>query len=232
MKVSVDHGIFHYFHQAWTIEISYALNGGILPPGYFALAEQVLGGPIPDVVTLQRQSTESLPGSGGGLALADAPPQARFVTSVDADIYADRANRILIKHDSGQVVAVIEILSPGNKSSQQPCARSWKRRATLAAGNHAGGRSLPALAAQSAGHHKAIWDSFCDEPFELPSDKPLTAAAYFAGAPKKPTSSRSLSAMCCPVCRCSSTPTSMFLRSWNQLTKPRGRSARPSCGRW
>ncbi len=33
------------------------------------------------------------------------------------------------------------------------------------------------------GIHKAIWDSFCDEPFELPSDKPLTVAAYFAGIP-------------------------------------------------
>ncbi len=32
---------------------------------------------------------------------------------------------------------------------------------------------------------KAIWDSFCDEPFELPSDKPLTVAANFAGIPKK-----------------------------------------------
>jgi len=34
------------------------------------------------------------------------------------------------------------------------------------------------------GIHKAIWDSFCDEPFELPADKPLTAVAYFAGIPK------------------------------------------------
>ena len=34
------------------------------------------------------------------------------------------------------------------------------------------------------GIHKAIWDTLCDEPFELPSDKPLTAAAYFAGTPK------------------------------------------------
>lgn len=83
----VDHGIFHDFHQAWTIEIRNALNGGILPAGYFALAEQVVSGPILDVVTLQRQPHAGLPGSGGGLALADAPPpQARFVTSVEADV--------------------------------------------------------------------------------------------------------------------------------------------------
>jgi hypothetical protein len=30
-----------------------SLNGGLLPPGYMALAEQVTGRPIPDVVTLQ-----------------------------------------------------------------------------------------------------------------------------------------------------------------------------------
>ena len=51
----VEPGIFHDFHQAWTVEIRNALNGGGLPAGYFALAEQVLGGPIPDVVTLQRR---------------------------------------------------------------------------------------------------------------------------------------------------------------------------------
>ena len=36
----------------------------------------------------------------------------------------------------------------------------------------------------SQGIHKAIWDSFCDEPFRLPADKLLTVAAYFAGIPK------------------------------------------------
>jgi hypothetical protein len=46
----VDHGIFHHFQQAWTIDISNALNGGVLPPGYFALAEQIVSGPIPAVV--------------------------------------------------------------------------------------------------------------------------------------------------------------------------------------
>jgi hypothetical protein len=30
------------------------------------------------------------------------------------------------------------------------------------------------------GIHKAIWDEFTDEPFELPADKPLTLVAYQA----------------------------------------------------
>jgi len=34
----VDAGIFHHFHQAWTIEIRNALNAGLLPHGFFDLA--------------------------------------------------------------------------------------------------------------------------------------------------------------------------------------------------
>ncbi len=31
------------------------------------------------------------------------------------------------------------------------------------------------------GVHKLIWDRICDEQFELPTDKPLTLAAYSSG---------------------------------------------------
>ena len=37
----VDPGLFHDFHQAWVNELRNALNGGGLPPGFFALAEQL-----------------------------------------------------------------------------------------------------------------------------------------------------------------------------------------------
>ncbi len=73
----VESGIFHHFHQAWTIEIANALNGGGLPQEYFALAEQIVSGPIPDVVTLQRRLDTKRPtAETGGIALADAPPRA------------------------------------------------------------------------------------------------------------------------------------------------------------
>ena len=49
----MEPGDFHDFHQGWVIRIRDALNQGPLPPGYMAMAEQVTGGPIPDVVTLQ-----------------------------------------------------------------------------------------------------------------------------------------------------------------------------------
>ena len=46
-------GIFHDFHQTWIPEIKNALNGGILPEGFDALAEQVAEGPQPDVLALE-----------------------------------------------------------------------------------------------------------------------------------------------------------------------------------
>jgi hypothetical protein len=39
----VDAGIFHAFHHDWITEIGGALNGGLLPAGYYALPEQVAG---------------------------------------------------------------------------------------------------------------------------------------------------------------------------------------------
>ena len=35
----VDAGIFHHFHTSWMDEIAGALNAGLLPPDYYALAE-------------------------------------------------------------------------------------------------------------------------------------------------------------------------------------------------
>jgi len=36
----VDAGIFHDFHNSWTTHLKEALNEGLLPTGYYALAEQ------------------------------------------------------------------------------------------------------------------------------------------------------------------------------------------------
>lgn len=182
----VESGLFHDFHQAWTIEIRNALNGGGLPPGYFAMAEQIVSGPIPDVVTLKRQPA---PGNGsqtsGGVAIVDAPPKARFIASAEIDIHAAKANRITIKHRLGQVVAVIEVVSPGNKNSQH-ALRSFVLKAEELL---RGGVNLlvvdlfPPSPRDPQGIHKAIWDEINDEPFKLPADKPLTVAAYRAGLP-------------------------------------------------
>ena len=183
----IDHGLFHHFHQAWTIELTKELNHGSLPTGYFALAEQSAAGPIPDVVTLQRRSPRADPPEPrGGLALAEAPPRAAYITTAELEPYAARANRIVVRHRSGDVVAVIEIVSPGNKSSEH-ALRSFvtKTSELLEKGIHLLVVDLLAPSKRDPqGIHKAIWDTIRDEPYELPGGKPLTVAAYYAGVPK------------------------------------------------
>ena len=72
----VEAGDFHHFHQTWIPFLAAALNGGGLPPGFMALAEQVTGRPIPDVVTLQSRSSGD---NAGRVALAPAPPPSTRV---------------------------------------------------------------------------------------------------------------------------------------------------------
>jgi hypothetical protein len=183
----VDAGLFHDFHRDWTIELRRSLNAGLLPPGYVALIDQQLGGPIPDVLTLHRGLKPSgTCASGSGLAVATAPPRARFVDEVEEDAYARRANRIRIQHRHGQVVAVIEIVSPGNKNTRH-ALRTFVQKASdlIWQAIHLLVVDLfPPSERDPQGIHKAIWDEIAERPFVLPPDKPLTVAAYRA-APTK-----------------------------------------------
>ncbi|MFN4904327.1 MAG: hypothetical protein ACK5LQ_03800 [Planctomycetota bacterium] len=43
----VPSGTYHNFHLQWIASISRQLNAGLLPPGCFAMAQQVIGGPEP-----------------------------------------------------------------------------------------------------------------------------------------------------------------------------------------
>jgi hypothetical protein len=135
------------------------------------------------VLTLQRgpKKTEQRE-MGGGLAVATAPPKARFVDEVEEDTYARRANSIRIRHRHGQVVAVIEIVSPGNKNSRS-ALRAFVRKAAdlICQGIHLLVIDLfPPSERDPQGIHKAIWDEIAERPFELPADKPLTVVSYRA----------------------------------------------------
>ena len=46
----VEAGIFHDFHTMWTVLLRNSLNRGVLPPGYYAMAEQHAGRAIADVL--------------------------------------------------------------------------------------------------------------------------------------------------------------------------------------
>jgi hypothetical protein len=172
---------FHDFHQSWTIAIRNALNTGRLPPGYFAMVEQSAGGPEPDVITLDLNPSASVPSPG--LAVAEAPPKARFVKRTEAQRYSRKANRITVRHPDGEVIAIIEIVSPGNKDSRHAIhAFARKAVAFLHAGVHLLIVDLfPPGRRDPQGIQKVIWDRLNDEPFPLPPDKPLTLGSYAVG---------------------------------------------------
>lgn len=118
----------------------------------------------------------------GYMALVGQQPQARFVVEQEEDNLVRRANSIRIQHRHGEVVAVLEIVSPGNKSSVT-ALRSFVRKAAdlIGQGIHLLIVDLfPPSSRDPQGIHKAIWDEIAERPFALPEDKQLTAAAYRA----------------------------------------------------
>src|SRR5437868_7001187 len=175
----VDANVFHDFHQTWSVNIRNALNAGLLPDGYSALVEQHAMGLVPDVVTLQRRKR---PGERSGGIVTATPPSTRHVLH-SKELLAARRNRIVIRHRLGEIVCVLEIVSPGNKGSRS-ALRSFVEKSVelLRHGIHLLVVDLfPPTPRDPYGIHKAIWDEFEEEPFELPKGKPLVLAAYVAG---------------------------------------------------
>ena len=180
----VDAGLFHAFHQGWIVHLCDALNEGVLPQDYFALPEQTIRGPIPDVLTLQLSSADHRPnGATPGLAVAVVPPRVRVVRRLEEKVYARKADRIAVRHRHGEIVAVIEIVSPGNKSSDA-ALRTFvtKTSELIEQGIHLLVIDLhPPSRRDPRGIHKLIWDELEEEDCDLPADKPLVLAAYEAG---------------------------------------------------
>jgi len=176
----LEAGDFHDFHQGWVVGVCTALNGGLLPSQYMAIAERVTDRPDPDLDTLQIREPK---GDPGGIAITTAPPPARVIARVEKTEYAKRADRVVIRYGRGKVVAIIEIVSPGNKASRV-ALRSFVERAVdiLSQGvNLLVVDLFPPTPRDPQGIHKAIWDELDDEPFEMPADKPLIVASYIGG---------------------------------------------------
>ena len=180
----VSWGIYHNFHLLWMAMITNRLNAGLLPRGMVAMAEQIIGGPEPDVVTLQQNDVEFSPPGGGAATMTEAPPKPKttFVVPVEIERYAAKANRVVVRHSLGKVVAVIELVSPGNKDSRHALRSFVEKTVDLLYDNV----NLliidpfPPGPRDPQGIHKVIWDEITDEPFALPADRNLTLVAYQA----------------------------------------------------
>ena len=184
----VEGGLFHHFHQRWSIALCDALNAGPLPKGYYALVEMRAAGVAPDVLTLHTAPHDDGPAPPrptGGLAVADAPPKVRFVRQAEEDEYAARANTVVVRTAGDRVVAVIEIVSPGNKNARS-AIRSFVEKTVALLRQDVSVLLVdvfPPSVRDPQGLHKLVWDEIHEEPFELPKDKPLTLASYAAGMP-------------------------------------------------
>ena len=180
----IPFGLFHHFHQDWSIEITRTLNRGRLPKGLSALVEQRAGSKEPDVLTIEERPRRR-PGVQGddGIATMERPV-TRIVRRTTKEIYASRANLIVIRHRLGRIVAVIEIVSPGNKDSKA-ALRDFVDKTIdyLRKGIHVLIVDLfPPTPRDPFGLHKAIWDEITEEDFTLPQDKNRILVSYETGA--------------------------------------------------
>jgi hypothetical protein len=185
----VDAGIFHAFHHGWIEEIARALNRGLLPPEYYALPEQHAAGFGPDVLTLQESEggrgasgtpppdTSSSGQRGALLALPKLQPTAE----TDLAFYRRKQMLIAVRHVTGDhLVAVVEIVSPGNKGARNPLRAFVQKAAELLEhGIHLLVIDLfPPGRRDPQGIHGEIWQEVAGQEYILPADQPLTLAAY------------------------------------------------------
>jgi Protein of unknown function (DUF4058) len=183
-------GIFHDFHHSWIEEIKRALNAGLLPDDYYALAEQHAAGFGPDVLTLEASrpdATDAGPRTaayptGPGVMLA--PPKARVTAETEMVFYRRKQNTVSVRHVSGdRIVAIVEVVSPGNKAGRhalrsfvEKAAELLDRRVHLLILD-----LIPPGSRDPQGIHGAIWEEITGQESAAPADEALTLAAYESG---------------------------------------------------
>ena len=180
----VEAGIFHDFHNGWIIHLREALNDGVLPHGYYALSGQYSA----DILTLHAgppAPQPPLPTTDGGVAVAEAPPRVRRRQTVEQTALG-RRRTLAIRHVSGhRLVALLEIVSPANKDRSGTVEEFVDKAASaLEFGVHLLLVDLLPLGRHDPqGMHGAIRQCLeqSDEPYDLPTDEPLTLASYAAG---------------------------------------------------
>ncbi|MCC7338150.1 MAG: DUF4058 family protein [Pirellulaceae bacterium] len=185
-------GTYHDFHLKWIAAMTNTLNAGLLPPELFAMAEQVIGGPAPAVVTLRdrpeapaaRLLADGSQQYGGVATLSEPmlPPKTEIVMAAGPS-YVRKKSQIAIKHEMGQVISVIELVSPGNKHSRSEMQRLVSKSVELIEnGIHLlVVDPFPATPRDPQGIANLIWQEI-DSTQELPYDaeRPLIAASFQA----------------------------------------------------
>jgi hypothetical protein len=178
----VPAGIFHAFHHRWISAISDDLNAGILPPEFYALPEQQTAGFGPDVLTLQTLANDDSNESSTATATALVTrPQTRFTAESETEFYRRKKSSVVVRHVSGdEIVAMVEIISPGNKNSRRAFQEFISKAFDLLAArvHLVIIDPFPPTSRDPDGIHAALWEEDDQKPFQLPAEKRLTLVAY------------------------------------------------------
>lgn len=183
----VSDGTIQDFHYSWVLELKRALKRGLLPAGYYVMVEQ-FGGDFgaPDVLTLQTSESKapSPPSLSGTATLTEKPPAVHVQTTIARDVYARLQRTLVIRQTSDdRIVALIEVLSRGNKSSRH-ALRSFvdKLIAALDTGIHLLLIDVhPPGPRDPQGIHGVLMNEIGIEDYALPEPHQLTTSAYVGG---------------------------------------------------
>ena len=185
-------GTFHDFHGSWITHLKETLNGGLLPTGYYALAEQPAEEAWPDVLALEANENGSSAGiwpaaeQGEAVAVAERPPKVALTVTAEAARVVLKQRTLVIRHATGdRIVALLELVSPGNKDRKSSLARFVdKAISALQQGYHLLIVDLfPPGQHDRQGIHGAVWgeiDGIEAAEYHQPRDKPLTLVGYEA----------------------------------------------------
>jgi len=185
----LDAGLFRDFHNAWYAAMRGVMNGGLLPDDYYALIEQNAGDILTDVLTLHHPKTMNgyhgppLPKTCDPIAVAERPPRIKSPRTLPRIDQPLLDKELRIRHVSNdRVVAIIEIVSDGNKSSRVELDRFvLKSTEIIRLGIHLLVVDLhPTTSRDPQGIHGAIAEMLGDAEYLAPADKPLTLASYVA----------------------------------------------------
>lgn len=174
--------MFHHFHNSWVYKLSDRLNDGILPPGFYAAGEQIIGDVEPDLLTFQSEAEPDVPwAESGAIAVADHPPKVSLTSRADEPLYVSKQDHVVVRSSEGdRLVALIEIVSRGNKDSRARFHAFTDRvTAAIERGCHVLVVDLfPPGTLDPEGIHGAIWEQLVGGKFEAP----LMLVSYQAAA--------------------------------------------------
>ncbi|HET6574744.1 MAG TPA: DUF4058 family protein [Fimbriiglobus sp.] len=188
----VGPGIYHMFHGAWLYALARAMNNGLLPAHYYAMTEQRTAKIEADVMTLHAPGPKlpPLPVGNGVHASATEQPAVGVLEREMKSTRRRSGRRLTVRHASShRVVAIIELISPGNKSGREEYAEFVIKSADLLAdGIHLMVVDpFPPPAHAPGGLHASIWGKVARrrkgrKPFTPSPDRPLLAVSYCASS--------------------------------------------------